>query len=141
MAQTVAIREVAQGNLHTWCTRDDAPRGGWVLDVLGFSYVAKYQGGAVYPVLCLGLTWYFENAEEARPLLGDLHKALARFGCERADQWEDAGYCHEVWRYRNPYGERDIVRKFTQAARWLGWVEVVTGWWAGPVPDWVEVEA
>jgi hypothetical protein len=119
----VKLHGIFEGNKETWCHRADSPRGGFVGDCLSYSFLAKYQNGAVYPVLVLGLTWYKGNAEFVNPVLRDLRKALKRFGCERRDKWTDrTDHRHEIWHYRNNYSANDMVSKFEIIAKSLGWV-------------------
>lgn len=126
----IPIRNISQGQFETWCSREDAPRGGYIGDCLSYSYLAKYspETNAVYPVLTLGLSWCRGNAEFVKPILDTLRPALERFGCERRDWWADDGHSYEIWSY-HAYSAHDIVVKLQSAARFLGWKQVGTGWW------------
>lgn len=67
----------AIGGNEQWAERRDAPQGGQIGGVISYAFVSKYQGGLVYPVYSLALSWYSGNDKYAFPIMSALTKALS----------------------------------------------------------------
>jgi hypothetical protein len=123
----VRIRHV----IGQWAFLADGPKGGTIGDDgLSYSWVVKYQGGAVYDSLALALEWPDDCDEWVAPILEELRPYLKRAGLQRRDVVKTQYGAIEVW-FAPTYSSRDNLRKFERACATLGWKKIVTGWWPG----------